>query len=117
MPTVVCRPDGASVCRAVVSDVTQRRQDADTLRETVGELESALAEKAVLLREVHHRVRNNLAVISSLLSMRAETAGSSEAKLALALALMARRLIEERAEKAAADLDGDAAHPDRPEVA
>lgn len=52
-------------------------------RQAVHQLESALAEKTVLFKEVHHRVKNNLAVISSLLRMKADAAGSEEVRLAL----------------------------------
>ncbi len=49
----------------------------------MGKLESALTEKTVLLQEVHHRVKNNLAVISSLLSMKADMTVDGPAKVAL----------------------------------
>lgn len=59
--------DGQNYVLATVFDVTRRRADQQAI-------ENALTEKTALLDEVHHRVKNNLQVISSLLSLQSRHA-------------------------------------------
>jgi two-component sensor histidine kinase len=49
-------------------------------KQAEGALKKQLAEKEILLREVHHRVKNNIATLMSLLNFQADTAESTEVR-------------------------------------
>ncbi len=55
----------------IAQDATRLKRAERTLQNTVQSLQAALAQNSVLFQEVHHRVKNNLQIIASLLSMKA----------------------------------------------
>jgi len=75
------------VCR----DITDRKLADETLREAYDEMTRLveaqtmdLKEKEVLLREIHHRVKNNMQVISSLVGLQADNSTDETVRSVLA---------------------------------
>ncbi len=62
---------GNSVWLALIQDITEKRRHEQ-------ELEASVREKDLLLREVHHRVKNNMQIIASLLRLQTLKAATPE---------------------------------------
>ncbi len=80
----LCRPvfseEGAWLgTRGTNRDVTERREAEERIR-------ALLEEKDLILKEVHHRIKNNMAVVGSLLDMQTEAEGEGPATQTLRIA-------------------------------
>lgn len=96
-PTLINAPAELAELGSTFSDM------ADRIAAREAELQASLAQKEVLLKEIHHRVKNNLQIVSSLLNLRTRSISSTATKEALeevqtrikALALVHRSLYEQ----------------------
>ncbi len=97
------RPARAEDMPAEIRDLAETLEDmADAIVGRDASLRDSLAQKDALLREIHHRVKNNLQVISSLLSMQQRALSDPGARAAMsdtrqrisALALVYRALYQ-----------------------
>ena len=68
--------DGKKVIQCNIRNITDRKIAEELIK-------TLLAEKELILKEVHHRIKNNMYVIATVLSLQAEAMDIPEAKTAL----------------------------------
>ena len=66
--------DKKAAVLATITDVSAAKAAQQNLQAIIDEKTALLAERTLLLNEVHHRVKNNLQIVSSLLSLRSRGA-------------------------------------------
>jgi two-component sensor histidine kinase len=67
----------------ITTDISERKRMEDRLREALAQEERAVADNLTLLREVHHRTKNNLQMLCDMLFLKAETLPAGAARAAL----------------------------------
>lgn len=68
----------------LVSKSRQLKNEKEKQKKTENELKRSLKEKELLLMEIHHRVKNNLAMVSSLLNIQSSYLKDEQARAAFA---------------------------------
>jgi PAS domain S-box-containing protein len=67
----------------LIEDITEQLEAQQSLEQRNREVESLLAEKELLLKEVHHRVKNDMSFVRSMLSLQSQDTEHEEARRAL----------------------------------
>lgn len=70
-------------CAIILRNISGRKRDEARLEESTRRVQASLREKEVLLKEIHHRVKNNMQVISSILSLQASMLDDPSVRAAL----------------------------------
>jgi two-component sensor histidine kinase len=86
-PSLEAAPGEFQLLGAALSDMASAIQDRDR------KLRDAVAQKTELIREIHHRVKNNLQIVMSLLSLQAGQVSDPLSRSALAEAQMRIRAL------------------------
>lgn len=95
--------DGTFVLSSIV-DISERKLAMQRLHERTAELAATLKEREVLLQEIHHRVKNNLQIITSMINMQMRTLDEAHSREILnecktrvdAIALIHEKLYQSR---------------------
>jgi PAS domain S-box-containing protein len=74
---------GKPMLHSIITDITDRKRAEAEREAALRAVEQQLAEKNLLLRETHHRIKNNIASIGHLLSLQAQTATNAQVLEAL----------------------------------
>jgi PAS domain S-box-containing protein len=72
--------DGKEYICAFARDISERMKYREKMAKLNENLQKSLGEKEILLKEIHHRVKNNMEIISSLLNMQARRAKEKNIK-------------------------------------
>jgi two-component system CheB/CheR fusion protein len=67
----------------IMRDITESHRAALLLKDQEQKLRASLADKEALLKEIHHRVKNNLQIIASLLDLQSEFLDQADSKAVL----------------------------------